>query len=441
MKTTTRLMLIIVFLGLLVLVAPVNAQTGSTAIVLQAEGALTTAMSSYIARGLNLANQRGAQLVILQLNTPGGSVDLMTQIVEDIRNSDIPVVVYVSPRGAIAGSAGTVITLAGHAAAMAPDTAIGAASPVSGEGEDIGETLEAKIKEIIKAQIRTLAEGRPPEAIAAAQDTVENATALTATEAYDIGLVDFIASDIPDLLQQLDGHSVTTANGEHTLSTQYLELDTISPSILEELLNILTNPNIVFLLLSIGVQAVLIEIGSPGGWFAGFLGVVCLALAAYGLGILPVNYFGLIFLATAFVLFFLEIKATTHGALAAAGIISFIVGGLVLFNSSNTPPDFRVSIPLVVVTSLITASSFILILTFAIRAQKTPQHMGQAALIGRVGIVRETIQPHTQGKVHLSGELWSAELATGDQPLEPGQRVEVVEIEGLRLKVKPKEEE
>jgi membrane-bound serine protease (ClpP class) len=332
---------ILLFLALAALPwdAALAQETSPQAIVLTADGPLTPAMAEYLSRGIETAQNENAELLIFQLNTPGGDVTLMSEIVEIIRASRIPVIVYVTPRGAMAASAGTVITLAGHLAAMSPETTIGAASPVGAEGEDIGETMEAKIKETIKAQIRSLAEGRPPEAIAIAEDTVENAVALTSQEAFDVGLVDIIANDISDLLQQLDGRTVETAGGTYTLDTKYVQVNYLEARLIEQLLTVLTNPNIVFLLLSIGVQAILIELGSPGGWVAGFVGVVCLALAAYGLGILPVNWFGLIFLITAFVLFILELKAPVHGALAITGVISFIVGALVLFNSAETP-DF-----------------------------------------------------------------------------------------------------
>ena len=207
MKTKPALLLSIVVISIFILhVSATQAQeTSPSAIVLTLDGALNPAMTEYLERGLEQANAHNAEVVILQLNTPGGSVDLMTEMVEIIRGSAVPIVVYVAPRGAIAGSAGTVITLAGHVAAMAPETAIGAASPVSAEGEDIQETMETKIKELLKAQIRSLAEGRPEEAISAAEDTVENATALSAKEALEIGLVDIIANDVSDLLRQLDG--------------------------------------------------------------------------------------------------------------------------------------------------------------------------------------------------------------------------------------------
>jgi membrane-bound serine protease (ClpP class) len=428
--------IVVIMLGALPCGTALAQDSTPIAFVLTADGPLTPAMAEYLSRGIDTAQRENAELVILQLNTPGGDIVLMGEIVKIIRGSEVPVVVFVSPRGAMAGSAGTVITLAGHVAAMSPETTIGAASPVGAEGEDIGETMEAKLKEAIRAQIRSLAAGRSPEAIAMAEETVENAKALTSQEAFDIGLIDIIATDIPDLLRQLDGWEVETASGPHTLDTKYVQVEYLDARLIEELLTILTNPNIVFLLLTIGVQAILIELGSPGGWVAGFVGVVSLSLAAYGLGVLPVNWFGLVFLLTAFVLFFLDIKAPTHGALTVAGVASFIVGALVLFNSSNTPSFFQVNVPLVVAMSLITAATFITALTLAIRAQRIPVRMGQASLVGQSGRVRVAIPEHGQGKVHVAGEMWTAELAEGEKPLKENEKVEVVAVDGVRLKVK-----
>lgn len=430
--------------GLLVLVAlgvvhPVKAQDEQPplVLVLQMEGPLTPSWKEYLERGLLVANQRDATLMVLEINTPGGSVSLMQELVAMMRGSEIPIVVFVTPRGAMAASAGTVITLAGHAAAMAPETIIGAASPVGSQGEDLGETIAAKEKNALKAQVRTLAAGRGAEAIALAEATIEEAKAVSASEALEIGLIDFIAGDLHDLLHQLDGYTVETAAGEVTLQTANAEVSMVALSFIEQLLAVLTNPNIVFILLTIGVQAILIEISSPGGWVAGFLGVVCLSLAVYGFGVLPVNWFGLIFLVTAFVLFVLDIKAPTHGALTAAGVGSLIVGGLVLFNSPMTPQFQRVSVPLVVGSSLLTGSMFVAVLVFALRAQKTPIRIGRESLVGRVGIVKETIPVFGSGQVQLASERWTAELVGADEPALPGARVEVVEVDGIHLKVRP----
>ncbi len=415
---------------------PARAQEGSVRVlVLTADGPVTPAMVEYLRRGIRTAEQQGYEALIFRLNTPGGSIDLMDNMVQDIRASRVPVIVYVWPRGAIAGSAGTVITMAGHLAAMSPETAIGAASPVGGQGEDLGETLESKVKEALRAQIRSLMEARrSEEAIALAEETIENAKAATVYEAHAVGMIDFVAEDVGDLLRQADGVTVQTAEGERTLNTANAVVVELTPSFIEQLLGILTNPNVVFILLSVGVQAILIELGSPGGWVAGFIGAVSLTLAAFGLGILGVNWVGLIFLVISFVLFILDIKAPTHGALTAAGVGSFIVGALVLFNSPGTPQFQRVSVPLIVTSGLVIGGSFALILMFAMRAQQAPVRVGRRSLIGRVGVARSEIAP--EGIVQLAGEQWSAQLAEGSQPIPAGSRVEVVGVHGVRLYVR-----
>ena len=422
---------------LLALLAPLGAAAqdpAPLALLISADGPLTPAMGEYLKRGIRQAERRGAEVLIFQLDTPGGSVDLMTEMVQWMRASSVPIAVYVAPRGAMAGSAGTVITLAGHVAAMAPETAIGAASPVGSGGEELGETMEAKTKNILKAQVRSLAEERGPEAVALAESTIEEAEAVSANEALEAGLIDYIATDVYDLLRQMDGMLVRMEEGERTLNTAEAQVETLDQSFIEQLLAALTNPNIVFLLITIGVQAILIEISAPGGWVTGFIGVVCLSLAAYGLGVLPVNWFGIIFVALAFVLFILEIKAPTHGALTAAGIGSLIVGALVLFNSPGVPDFQRVSIPLIVGVSLATGAMFFVIVSFGIRAQFLPHRMGQDSMVGRIGVVHYKLDP--SGIIHLGGEQWSAELLPGEEPLEHGERVEVVEVRGIKLYVR-----
>jgi len=326
-----------------------------------------------------------------------------------------------------------VITLAGHLAAMAPETAIGAASPVGGQGEDLGQTIETKRKEILKATVRSLAAQRGAQATALAEATIDDAKAVSAAEALQVGLIDIIATDIPDLLQQADGRRVE-AGGGRTLATADAAVEAVPQRFIERFLQVLTDPNIVFLLLTVGVQAVLIEISSPGGWVAGFLGIVCLALGTYGLGILPVNWFGLAFLLTAFVLFALDVKAPTHGALTVAGVVSFIVGALVLFNSPETPDFQHVSVPLVIGTGIATALFFGTIVAYAIRGQMRPVETGAGAIIGRTGTVRAALDP--TGMVQVAGELWSAEIEGDEQALAPGTRVVVTGVEGLTLRVR-----
>ncbi len=414
-----------------------QAQEGEAVVLhLTADGPVTPVMLQYLERGLRTAQARQAEAVVFQLNTPGGSVVLMNEMIQVILDSPVPVVVYVAPRGAMAASAGTLITLAGHAAAMAPETMIGAASPVGGQGEDLEETAAAKEKNALKATARSLAERRGPEAVALAEASIETAEAASASEALEAGLVDVIAPSLDELLAELDGFPVETSAGPQTLRTAGAAVEPLPLSILEQVLAVLTDPNIVFLLLNVGVLAVLIELSSPGGWLAGFIGVVSLALGLYGLGLLPVNWFGLIFLGTAFVLFLLDIKAPTHGGLTAAGVASLIAGALILFNSTETPGIPGVSVPLVIGASIFTGAMFLLFLIFALRAQQAPIRTGQESLVGRTGVARTDLAPG--GIVQVGGESWSARLCEGHSPVPRGQRVEVVQVHGLRLIVRGK---
>ncbi len=427
----------ILFWFLLVILIPVQPVVGqsmsSAVITISVQGPLTPALVGYIERGISSAEKQNAELLVLQLDTPGGSIDLMNTIVQNIRSSEIPVAVFVAPRGAIAGSAGTLITLAGHIAAMAPETAIGAASPVGGQGEDLGETIEAKQKEILKASVRSLASNRGPDAVALAEDTIENAKAASSEEALSVGLIDLIATDVNDLLVKINGRTVELSTGSKILNLDNFVVYPLEMSFIENLLQLLTNPNILFLLLTIGVQAIFIELSNPGGWVAGFIGAVCLILAVYGLGVLPVNWFGILFLVTAFILFILEIKAPVHGALTTAGTISFIVGALVLFNSIETPGFPQVSVPLVISTGVVLAGGIFLVLRFALRALKTPIKTGMESLFGLTGYVTSNLEPH--GIIQLAGEEWSA-ISEDNSNLPKGTPVQVVNKRGIALIVR-----
>jgi len=286
----TRLRWTYVFFWLVLvcsLASGATAQEAAYVGVLEIEGPVTPIMISYIERGIGMAEDDGAQALVVLLDTPGGQVDLMNEVVQAILRARVPVVIYVYPSGAYAASAGTLITLAGHVAAMAPGTTIGAASPVGGQGEDLGETMEAKLKEDLKAQARALAERRGEEAVAWAESAVEEARAATAGEALDLGVIDFVASDLPDLLQQMDGFQVTVGGQEVTLETAGARIEELPMTFVEELLHTITNPTIAFILLTIGINAILFELASPGGYAAGVVGVICLLLAFYALGVLP----------------------------------------------------------------------------------------------------------------------------------------------------------
>lgn len=428
---------LILLASLLFAFQPARAQDDAPlVIVLTADGPIMPPMLEYISRGIETAERRGAEVLIIELNTPGGSGDTMLEIIKVMRASEVPVVVYVSPNNAMAASAGAMITMAGHASAMAPETAIGASSPISGSGENLETTAEKKAKEIIKASIRPIVEPRGEKALALAEAMIDEAKAVTAREALEAHLIDFVVDDVDELLEALDGFTVQMNDGPRTLHTKNAQTEPLNMSFIEQLLLLLTDPNIAFLLLAIGVQAVLIEISSPGGWVAGFIGAVCLTLAVYGIGVLPVNWFGIIFILIAFVLFILDIKAPTHGALTTAGVASFIVGALVLFNSPGTPQFQRVSVPLVVGIGIFLGLAFFVILGFALRAQKAPIRMGSESYVGKIGIAKTDIE--LTGQVQVESELWTAEPVQGSEMIRKGDKVEVVRVEGLRLIVRKK---
>lgn len=413
----------------------VQAQADSPQVLLlTASGPLSPVMQNYIQRGLTYARDDKMAAVVLQLNTPGGNITTMDGIIQDILASPVPVIVYVAPNGSVAASAGTLITLAGSLAAMAPETAIGAASPVGASGEDLGETMQAKVKEMLTAQARSLAERRGDRAVKLVQSAIESAKAATASEALKAGLVDYIAVDVPDLLRQADGASITLQGQSAVLKLTGAQVVPLNPSAVEQVLALLTDANLVFLLLVFGAWALLVEISSPGGWVAGFTGAVCVLLAVYGLGLLPVNWFGILFIVLAFVLFILDIKAPTHGALTTAGAASLAAGSLILFNSVRVPGFSGVSVPLVIGTSIFFAASFFVILTIALRAQRAPVLTGQRVMTGKTGVARSAINP--RGTVQVGSEQWSAMLAEGESPIPAGEMVEVTETQGLRLIVR-----
>ncbi len=420
----------ILFLG-----SAVKAQGNQPLIlVLDATGPITPPMADYIGRGIQSAEQQNAEALIVQLDTPGGDLGSLGNIIQAIRASTVPVVIYVAPNGAMAGSAGALVTMAGHVAAMAPEAAIGASSPVDSSGQDLSTTEKAKVSEIMKAQIRPLVERRGAAATQLAQDMIDNAKAVTATEALAAHLIDIISPNTDDLIKQLDGFSVSMPAGPRILHTAGAVTRPVDMTPVEQLLLILTDPNIVFVLLALGVLALQVELTHPGAWVPGFIGVTCLALAIYGLGVLPVNWFGLVFIITAFVLFLLDIKAPTHGALTAAGVASFIAGALILFNSPGVPAFERVSVPLVFGVGITIGLMFAGILTYALRAQGLPLQTGTGTILGKFGTARSDIKP--SGQVQVESELWTAEVAEGSPSIRRGDKVEVVAVRGLRLRVR-----
>ena len=422
---------LLVLAALLALVSGASAQERGQVLVLTFKGAVTPILNSYMERGILAAEARGAEALILQLDTPGGSAEITKEISQRMIQARVPIVVYVAPARAHAGSAGTFITLAAHVAAMAPGSSIGAASPVTGEGEDLPETLMKKATNILVADIKNLAKRRGEKAVEWAARAVEEAAAATADEALELGVIDFIADDLDDLLQKLDGFEVEVRGEKRILHTAGAPVEHLTMNPFEQFMNTILNPNIAFILLTLGLNALLFELSSPGGYAAGVVGAVCLMLGLYALGVLPVNYSGLFFIGLAFVLFILDIKAPTHGALTLGGIASFVFGALILFNS----PYFRLSLPLVLGVGLATGAFFFFAVAKAVAAQRAPAVTGSEGLVGQIAEVRTPLDP--EGTVFVQGELWNA--VAEDGPVARGEKVEVLGRDGFRLRVRRQE--
>lgn len=421
-----RLVLYLVFISLPLF--PVEAQEGPRlAYVIDAVGPVTPSMEAYIGRAIDQAESDGAEVLVIRLDTPGGSVELTQQIIQRMVAARTPIVVYVSPSGAHAASAGTFITLAGHVAAMAPGTSIGAASPVGMGGEALTDTMKSKVTNILVADIEGLVQRRGEKALEWARAAVRDAEAASAEQALDLGLIDFIAPDLDTLLDDMDGKEVVVAGQETTLRTAEAVSQELAMTFVENFLHVITNPNIAFILMVIGVNGILFELSSPGGYMAGIVGVVCLLLALYAFGTLPVNYTGVLFIILAFILFVADIKAPTHGILSAMGVATLALGALVLFDS----PMLSVSRVVIAGVASFTGLFFAFVVAQAIRIQKRRTVTGGEALIGALAEARTDLDP--QGKVFLRGEYWDAVVQ--GKSARKGDRVRILGRRGFYLTV------
>ncbi len=413
------------------LLAPLTLAQGREVLVADVDGPVTPVMQSFIERAIEEADVRNAEALVVRLNTPGGSVDITKRIIQTMIAADVPVVVYVWPPGGFAASAGTFITLAGHAAAMAPNTSIGAASPIDASGQEIDETLRAKLENILVADIKGLAERRGEKAIEWAQEAITEAKAANEDEALELGVVDFVARDVDDLLEQLDGFRVEVNGVERALSTADADIDFIESTVLEDLLSVIASPQIALLLISIGGLAIVYEIINPGGYISGIIGAILLLIGLYGMGQLPVNYAGLALILLAFALFVAELFTHTFGALTTAGVVAFIAGALILFNTSEFA--YEIPLPSIIGIPLSLAAVFGLGVRKVIQSRRTQPTTGQEGLIGATGVVKVPLDP--RGSVFVWGERWNATSEDG-QPIPAGEEVQVTGVDGFRLKVK-----
>lgn len=413
-----------------------RAQGGAHVDVLTVNGAIDTWVEGYINRGIGLAEQDGAQAVVIVLNTPGGSLGAMQNIVTQMLNARVPTVVFVYPQGAAAGSAGTFITLAANVAAMAPNTTIGAAHPVGGSGQNIDSDMRDKITNFSVSQIQNIARTRGRNAEWAA-NAVKSSVAATAQEAYDLKVIDLVASDLNDLLKKIDGKIAKTVAGEVTLQTQRASVNTVDMNWSEIFLHTLVDPTIALILLQIGLLAITIELYNPGATIPAIVGAICLVLAFVALGNLPVNWGGVILIVLAVAFFVLDLKVTGF-ALTVGGFIMFVLGALLLFTPFTPPspalPEFeRVSVPPVTILVLggLMVGFFLLLLGAAVRGRNYPVLTGAEALVGAMGFALSDLAP--SGRVYVKGEDWTAQ-AQADS-IQKGDTIKVVSVEGLRLKV------
>ena len=399
-------------------------------------GIINPVMAGYVDRVIGQAEQSNAAAVVLYMDTPGGLSDAMRDINLRIERSNVPVIVYVAPNGARAGSAGVYISYAAHLVGMAPATNIGSATPVA-EDSNGGEAqmspeMRAKVTNDAVAGIRALAEqrGRDPDF---AERAVREGANLQASEALKANVVNYIASDVSDLLRQADGARVHVAGGDITLHTANAVTQPADMSALESFLLTITNPTIAYILLSMGSLGLLLELYNPGSVFPGVIGGICLLLAFYALGTLPLNFAGLALIGFGLLLFALEPFLTAHGILAAGGAVAFVFGSVLLINAPDAP-FLQISLYAITAVTVVFLGFFLVIVAAVLRSRRRKVVTGREGMIGSTGVVRREIEPGQSGIVLVHGELWQAKAPDGR--MLPGEAVVVLSLDGLLLTVR-----
>ncbi len=430
----TRIRLVLaafaVLLGLLTLSGLASADSPPGAVhVLTADGDVNPVMDRYIDRGIGKAEDEQATAVVIRLDTPGGLLSSMDSIIERILASKVPVVVYIWPSGGQAASAGTYITFASHIAAMAPSTVMGAATPIDASGNNLDSDLRQKLIENSVAKIRGLAELRGRNADWA-EDAVRNGTSAHSGDAIALNIAEYVEPDLPSLLKDIDGQQVTLQDGNKvTIQSAEAPVTYNNMNWIEKLLDIIADPNVTFLLLSIGGLALVLELLHPGSTVPGIVGGICLILAFFALTVLPFNWTGVALILFAFLLFGFELF-TGHGILGAGGAVSLVLGGLML--TSGNPPGFQVSDWLIFAIAAPIALLMLFGVANMVRSRRLPVTMGKETIVGRIVVARSALRP--EGYVFMDGANWAAEAEDGD--VDQGDRVVVTEIRGLHLKVR-----
>jgi len=395
--------------------------------IMKVSGAISPGTADFIRRGIE--NASGATCLIIELDTPGGLAESMRRIVMKIYAAKVPVVVYVSPSGARAASAGVMITMAGDVAAMAPGTSIGAASPVGMGGKEINKTMSKKIVNDMVAFVKGIAKKRGRN-ITWAERAVRESVSVTETEALKDNVIDLVAENLDDLIRQLDGRQI---QGKGTLDLKGAKRIRVEEGFRTKVLKTISNPNIAYILLMIGLAGLYFEFSHPGAIFPGVVGGISLILAFFALQTLPVNYAGFLLIIVAIILFIMEMKITSYGLLSVAGIISLLLGSLMLFE--RTSPSMRISLQVLVPTMLMISGFFVAVASLVFRSQTSAPKTGAAGIVGETGIVKKAMDP--DGKVLIHGELWKA---VSKQPIAEGSKVRAVNVSNLVLEVEPIDE-
>lgn len=399
-------------------------------LILKIDGSINPATSDYIHEGIKHAEEENAGCVVVEINTPGGLLKSTRMIVTDFLTSTVPIVVYVSPAGSQSASAGVFITLAAHIAVMAPGTNIGAAHPVNMQG-GMDSTMSEKVTNDAAAFIRTISEKRHRN-MRWAEEAVRKSLSITETEALKINVIDFIAKNRSELLDSLDGKKISVGDRTITLATKGASIETREMGWQYKILNILSDPNIAYIFMMIGIYGLLFELYNPGAVFPGVAGAISLLVALYALHTLPINYSGVALILLGIILFLLEIKITSYGLLTIGGVISLFLGSIMLINTDAWFEFQEISLEVIIPTVLFTAAFFLFAIGAGLKAQRRQPTTGVEGIVGERGIAFTKLQPTGQVKVH--GEMWNAESIDGNLPKDAS--IVVAEVNGLSLKVK-----
>lgn len=396
--------------------------------VITLKGSINPASAKFVVRAISQAERDGAQAIVVRLDTPGGLMDSMRKIIQKELAAKVPVVIYVAPNGARAASAGMYITLAAHIAAMAPVTNIGSAHPVSGFGQTMDKVMSQKVENDAVAYAKSIA-GKRGRNAEWAEMAVRKSINSRASDALQKRVIDVVASDVRDLLRKIDGRKVSLNVGTVTLRTKSAPTRQISQTFQEEFLQILSDPNLAFILILIATYGIIFELSNPGSILPGVLGGIALILLLYSMSVLPINAAGVALIVLAVILFIVDLNVPTHGILTGGAILSFMLGAFMLFDPSS--PVFRVSLGLILGGAAITAGFFLFLVGAGVKAQKNVVVSGAEGLIGKVAEARTSLKP--VGQVFADGTYWTA--VTDDEGIKAGDKVRIVAMEGLKVRV------